>query len=263
MLTALRSTLMITLVLSAAACGAPSAKTPDAKPKQALTSIDVREVVGDRAVRGLSLVGDELDLIVDGRGILRVNQQGALIAEHKVGEQGLIDRAYNDVASLEQGAFVLLSDAEGYLYDPATSTMNVHFCVEPGFEEPVVIQRNDAVAVSGTLILAAPRFYTFDEMGNERLTESALRTYRADDGEPLASVDLTAEGLELKGLAHGGDEILGVQGDELVRFSLAGELVAREPLEGVEDASGIAFDLASGSMFVADALHDVVRVFGL
>jgi hypothetical protein len=256
-------------VLLGIGCGAPDpVGRRDEKPSERLarTRIDVGEALGGGAIRGVSHAADvagALDLMVIGRGIVRVDGNGQLLSEHPLGQQGLDDRGYTDVASLQYDQFVLLSDSEGYLYDPATSALTVHFCVEPGWEEPAMYQRNDALAAEGNSILAAPRFYTVDATGADVLIESSLRTYRAGDGTLLTSVDLTTEGLELTGLAQAGDEIFGVQGNTLVRFSLAGELLDRSTLDGVRAASGIAVDLGRGEFIVADAERSELLVFPL
>jgi hypothetical protein len=242
----------------------------DEPARPLVSSIDLSPVIGDRAIHGVSLSDSGLDVIVDGLGILSFSRAGALLAARAPGERGLQDLDYKDVASLGDEVFVLLADQEGYLYDALTESQRVHFCVEPDWEpeEPVepgepnepgppVAQRNDALAASGNLIVAAPRFY--DAAG--ALVQSALRTYRAGDGTLIEAVDLLPLGLELRGLALAGDEILGLQGNELHRFSLAGEHLGAERLAGLVEASGAAVDAARGELFVSDEREALIRVY--
>jgi hypothetical protein len=247
------------------ACGTePLAPGKNAQPKRtATTRISIAQHTEGQLARGLSIDGDALDLVIDGRGIVRIDRDGNLLLEHKLGERGLPQYAFHDLAAEGNDQYVLLVDAEGYLWDPATESFTVHFCVEPGWEEPIVVQKNDAVAVQDSLIVAAPRFYTIDSMGTEQLMESALRTYRAGDGAPLSSVDLTSEGLELTGVALAGDEVIGVQKNELVRLSLTGEVLARETLVDIEDATGVAVDIVAKEILVLDGRDAEIRVFAL
>lgn len=221
------------------------------------STIDLTLVAKDRAIRGVSLHDDNLDVLVDG-ALLTVSRSGALLAERFPGEHGLWQADYKDVVHLGEERFILLADPEGYLYDAVTEQQSVHFCVEPDMEpeEPVVTQRNDAVAASDNLIVAAPRFYQ-----DGVLVESSLRTYFAGSGEPISSVDMIDMQLELRGLALDGDEILGVQGGDLYRFSTDGEHLSTTALDGVVDASGIAVD--GQTILVTDALAPVVRIYQL
>ena len=124
------------------------------------------------------------------------------------------------------------------------------------FARPPVDQRNDALAISGNLILAAPRFY---DTASDDLVESSLRSYRAADGTPLSSVDLTSLGLDIAGLAIDGDRLLAVADDELHVFSLGGEHESTLPLAGVEDGAGVA--VHGDEVFVADGDARAVVVF--
>jgi hypothetical protein len=221
------------------------------EPTPSSRDIDVGEATRGAALRGISFDGDFIDLVVD-HGIVQVDRSGAFVREIAAGERGLLAADYRDLAARGNDVFILLADNEGYLYDATTEQQRVHFCVEPDWEPepggPVLEQRNDALAVAGNLIVAAPRFYE-----DGVLTEAALRTYRAADGVQLASVSI---GLELTGLAIAGDNILGVQGDELHRFTVDGEHVSTEKLAGIADAGGLAVD--GGEIYVADATRIMV-----
>jgi hypothetical protein len=240
---------VISALVTAAGCAKP-------EPVRALAStIDLARATGGAALQGVSARPDgDLDVVVDGRGILTVARDGSVKSTHVPGEHGLWELAYHDVASREDDVFILLSDAEGYLYDARTEQQRVHFCVEPNWDpnEPVIIQKNDAVAAQGNLIVAAPRFYEDDA-----LVESDLRTYRAADGTPIDSVDLMPLGLELQGLTIAGDEILAVQDDALHHFTLDGAHGDVEQLDGVASATGIAVD--DDEVFVTDG--SAIRVF--
>jgi hypothetical protein len=222
--------------------------------------------------RGLSLRGEALHLVAEGRGILEVDREGQLLSEKKVGERGLLNAAYRDLAVVDIGGadvaeperYLLLADNEGWLYDPLTEHQAVHFCVVPGIIEdgPVIIQKNDALAVSGDLIVASPRFYERDIEGREEHRSSELRTYRLADGEPLQTVALE-DALELTGLAVDLGAIYGVAGSELYTFSHGGELRATQRLDGIERAAGVAIDLAARELLVLDEEADAIRIFAL
>lgn len=224
------------------------------------STIDLSLAADGRAIRGVSLHDDNLDVLVDG-ALLTVTRAGALVSERIPGEHGLWNIEYSDVVHLGDDRFVLLADPEGYLYDARAERQDVHFCVEPDMEpgepgEPVIEQKNDAVAASDNLIVAAPRFYQ-----DGVLVESALRTYFAGSGEPMASVDMLDLQLELRGLALDGNEILGVQNGDLYRFSTDGDHLSTTSLDAIVDGSGIAVDGAN--VLVTDATSPLVRIYQL
>lgn len=208
---------------------------------------------------GLSLRGDAVDLVVDGRGIVTVDRHGAVLDEHRAGEHGLVDRSYNDLAAVGDASapqYILLDDTEGYLYDPLTEQQTVRFCVVPGFVAPAQMQKNDAVAVSGDTIVANPRFYGADGA----LASSELRTYRLSDGTPISSVGLDGN-LELQGLAVGLEALYGVAGDRLYRFTPDGRPLGDAPLDGVANATGLAVDNAAHRLFVLDGDAPRIAIF--
>lgn len=239
------------------------------------TEVDLAPFVDDGArLQGIAKdpVGTDLHVLVEGRGLLQINRDGQLVQERKVGENGLEDRAYKDVAVVGNGRFLFIADNEGYLYDEVAGIESVFFCVEPGFNdctdengnwadddgdglcnwqddqpqeplpeplEPVgddVTQKNDALTLAGSAILAAPRFYEDD-----RQIEASLRTYDVANGDPTGSVDLSGLGLDIKGLDIDGDTLMGVSGSKLVRFSLDGEEQGSADLD-VSDGKGLVVD---------------------
>jgi hypothetical protein len=254
-------------------------------------------------------------VLVERRGILVLDRDGALVAERNVGVDGLADLPYRDLAATADGRIVLIADNEGYLWTPETAQLRLHFCVEPGFiectdengilidanvngvcdwdecvgedgqlidqnadavcdwqqcmgvdgtvtapdenglcgggqpapeptpeptpepgPEPTVVQQNDALALLGDLIVAAPRFYD-----DGAQVEAAIRTYDLASGRPIGGVDLTGRALELMGLSAFEGGLLGVAADRLVRFDGQGNVVAETALEGVEPA-GLVVD---------------------
>jgi hypothetical protein len=212
--------------------------------------------------RGLSLSpeGDRLHLVAEGRGLFELERNGTLIAERRVGEAGLIDAAYRDVAALD-AAYVLLADDQGWLYDPQAESESVHFCVLPGeIIGPVTKQKNDAVSVDGDVIYATPRFYELDDNGNETLTSSELRTYRLSDGEPTGVAPLE-HNLELNGVAVRGELILGVSGDRVYSLARDGRVIGETQVSGLANAAGIAVD--DENAFILDASNERIAIVPL
>lgn len=215
---------------------------------------------------------DDVHVLIEGRGLLQIDKDGVLVAERAVGVNGLEDRPYRDVAVIGDGRFLFIADNEGYLWDELAQTQKIHFCVEPGFvdctdengewkdadndglcdwqdEEPTepqpvepdpigreITQKNDALALTGSAILAAPRFY---EDGDQ--IEASLRTYNVATGDPTGSADLTGLGLDLAGIDVDGDTLVGVSGSRLSRFTLAGERIAETSLD-LDDGAGLIVD---------------------
>ena len=242
-----------------------------------LTALQARHALPDDidpvALRGLSVRADGgFDVLVDARGIVHLNADGSHADEYRVGERGLENRAYNDVASLADtvdgnARFALISNNEGYVYSPAEESLAVKFCVEPGFEggggvPTLISQRNEAVAVAGNRILAAPRFYEETNEGMT-LTSSEVRTYDAASGAELSRRDVTATGLEIEGLAVAGDAILAVAGTHLFSLSLDGEPLADGEPEGLVHGVGLTVDLGGGKLHVLDVSTGEILTYGL
>ena len=209
--------------------------------------------------RGLSLHGDRLHLVAEGRGILELDLDGALVSERKVGEQGLLDAAYRDLAVVDAGSkYVLLADDQGWLYDPLAQTETVHFCVLPGdIIGPALTQKNDAVSVNNETILASPRFY---DASTESLVSSELRTYQLADGLPISSVPLS-QPLELRGLAVSLDGVVGVSGDRVYRIDTDGTVRGETAIANLGSAAGIAIDAERA--FILDEENDRVSILPL
>jgi hypothetical protein len=234
--------------------------------------IDVSALVAGARVEGVASdpVGRDFHLLVPGKGVLQVDRNGAQVAALVVGENGLEDRPYTDLAVIGDGRFLFIADNEGYLYDAVTSQQKVHFCVEPGFVdctdengewkdtdndglcdwedpapvepqpspvEPLIRQENDALALTGASILAAPRFYEGDTQ-----IEASLRTYDVATGTPTGSADLSGLGLDIAGVDVDVDVLVGVSGDALVRFDRNGGELSRTTLDGVTDGAGVVVD---------------------
>lgn len=223
-----------------ACADAPLAPAPTRGP------VDVADAAVDAPLLGVARDGDGFVLLTDGSGLVRVDDDGFVHERIAPGERGLLDLPYKDVAAVGDGVYLLLADQEGYRYDALAQSHQLHFCVEPGFtgepdpSAPVLDQKNDALAVQGDLVVAAPRFV---DAADGSLVESSLRSYRAVDGEPTGSVDVTALALALDGLALVDDEIWGVQGAALHRFARAdGAHRGEQALDGVERARGLAVD---------------------
>lgn len=207
--------------------------------------------------RGLSLQDDRLHLIAEGRGIFEIDLDGNLVNERLVGDAGLVNAPYHDVATVD-AAYVLLADDQGWLYDPQAETATVHFCVLPGdFLGPITRQKNDAVAVDVDTIYATPRFYEIDDNGNETLTSSELRSYDLASGDPTGFVALDRN-LELRGLTSVGGTLLGVDDRNVYELDAQGHIVHETSVAGVSDAVGIA---ANGAhVFVLDAEADRISI---
>lgn len=259
-----RSALALALVVPAVGCVDDVLVADDV--------IDVSALVGDARVEGIANdpVGNDLHLLVPGTGVLRVNRSGAQVAALTVGVDGLEDRPYTDLAVIGDGRFLFIADNEGYLYDAVTAQQKVHFCVEPGFVdctdengawkdgdndglcdwedpapaepqpspvEPLIRQENDALALTGGSILAAPRFYEGDTQ-----IEASLRTYDVATGTPTGSADLSGLGLDIAGVDVDEDVLVGVSGDALVRFDRNGGELSRTILDEVTDGAGVVVD---------------------
>lgn len=220
-------------------------------------------------LRGVSRdpLDGRLHLLVEARGILTIDEEGGLVGEIPFETRGLRDLPYRDLASLGDDRFLLIADNEGYQYDALTEQHRVHFCVEPGFAEcfdengelidansngicdwdeeqpepepgqPPIVQRNDALALIGTEVVAAPRFY---EEG--RRVEASLRSYDATTGAATGAVDLDGIAIDLGGLSAHGGQLVGVGGDALVTFGTDGMPLDVARLDGVGDAVGVVTD---------------------
>jgi hypothetical protein len=208
-----------------------------------------------------------LQVLIENVGIVELDDDGAVVRTLSVGQQGLRDLPYRDIASLGDDRYLLIADNEGYLYDALTEQLRVHFCVEPGFvecfdengelidannngvcdwdeqqpepgpEPTPIVQRNDALGLVGNEVVAAPRFY---EEGAR--VEASLRSYDASTGAATGAVDLSAVDLDLAGLAPSGGGLVGVGGDRLVAIGLDGVPGALVRLDGVVDAAGVIGD---------------------
>ena len=237
----------------------------------------------DGALRGLSRDPGTgaLHVLIEGQGIVEVDDDGGAGSTIAVGELGLLDLPYRDIASLGDGRFLLIADNEGYLYDAVTEQHRVHFCVEPGFVEcfdengelidtnnngicdfdeaqvepgpTPIVQRNDALGLVGSEVVAAPRFY---EQGTR--VEASLRSYDANTGVATGAVDLSSVGVDLAGLAPHNGALVGVGGDRLVGFGLDGAFDRELRLDGVTDASGVIDD-GDGVLVLDAASRTIVR----
>jgi hypothetical protein len=96
-----------------------------------------------------------------------------------------------------------------------------------------LVQKNDALTLFGTLIVAAPRFY--DDVTQ---VEAGLRTYDANSGRPLGGANMSGLGLDLTGIAPAGAELIGVSGTELVRLDMDGRLLGIGKMD-VSEAAGV------------------------
>lgn len=230
--------------------------------------VSIAPLVDDGGIlRGISRdpSSGSLHVLVEGQGLLEVDDDGTLLATRPLGDNGLTALPYRDLAALGDGRFLLIADNEGYLWDEVTAQHRVHFCVEPGFvecfdengnlidennngicdweevepgpEPTPVIQRNDALALVGGEVVAAPRFY---EAGVR--VESTLRTYNVVDGTSTGAVDLSAIPQDFAGLAAADGALFGVGGDAMVRFALDGTPEVTGVLEGINDAAGLTVD---------------------
>jgi hypothetical protein len=217
-----------------------------------------------------------LQVLVESVGIVELDDDGAVVRTLSVGQQGLRDLPYRDIASLGDDRYLLIADNEGYLYDALTEQLRVHFCVEPGFvecfddngelidankngvcdwdeqqpepgpEPAPIVQRNDALGLVGNEVVAAPRFY---EEGTR--VEASLRSYDASTGAATGAVDLGAVELDLSGIAPFGGALVGVGDDRLVSIGLDGAPGTIVRLDGVADAAGVVGD--SDGVLVLDA----------
>jgi hypothetical protein len=246
---------IIPFVLLAAVACAPSV------PRE--STIDLKSVSDGRPLQGVSVENDLILVLVEGRGLVEIDRSGNVVAEHRVGEAGLVDRAYRDVSPTGRDTYILLADNEGYLYDPVTQQQNVHFCVVPeAIVGPITVQKNDAVDVESEIIVAAPRFYEIDEStGEERLTSSEIRTYRLSDGQPTGVAQIQGDAPEIRGLAIDGNAVLAVEGNRALRYSFEAELLGELALDGVEEAAGIAIDALNDEVLVLDAKAEQLAIF--
>jgi hypothetical protein len=224
-----------------------------------------------------------LQVLVENLGIVEIDDDGAVARTLAVGDKGLRDLPYRDIASLGDDRFLLIADNEGYLYDALTEQHRVHFCVEPGFVEcfdengelidankngvcdweeqqpdpgpapAPIVQRNDALGLVGNEVVAAPRFY---EEGTR--VEATLRSYDASTGVATGAVDLSAVELDLAGLAPFGGALVGVGGDRLVHIGNDGLPGGTLRLEGVADATGVIGD-GDGVLVLDAASRTLVR----
>jgi hypothetical protein len=238
----------------------------------------------DGALMGVTRdpLNGRLQVLVENQGIVEIDDDGAAIRTLAVGERGLLDLPYRDIASLGDDRFLLIADNEGYLWDAVTEQHRVHFCVEPGFvecfdetgelidenkngvcdwdeaqpqpgPEPLIVQRNDALGLVGNEVVAAPRFY---EEGTR--VEASLRSYDASTGTATGAVDLSAITVELTGLTPQGGALVGVGGDNLVRFGSDGVVGDTFRLEGVSAAAGVIGD-GDGVLVLDDESRSLLR----
>jgi hypothetical protein len=245
----------------------------DAAPIERVGTIDVGGVVGDAAITGVSRDPSttHLNLLVAGRGIVEIDDDGALVVERRFGEGGLIDGRYGDLAALGSERFYVVTDTEGWEWNGADQTMTVAFCAVPelgdarapcedahgrydcdtGYPVDVdVVQRNDALGFQTSVVLA-PRY---DDEHGARV--------RANIYGGGSVVDITDLDVDLGGIAwlrEGQRDLpLGytaVDATHLLRLDLEGGLVAARTLD-VGHAGGLEVE-GDEAFVVDDDAHEI------
>ncbi|MDP2343579.1 MAG: hypothetical protein Q8O67_21650 [Deltaproteobacteria bacterium] len=249
-------------------------------------TVDIAGVLGGADVLGLGRdpQTNRLNLLVERRGIIEIDDVGALITERPRGEKGLPRAEFNGVAALGGGRFLLLADDEGWQWDEVTETASVLFCFAPGFGGPApactddhgrfgclsgapadVEFRQESRAIgSSDRIFAAPRFYGTDD----RLIRASINTYELLGESVGFSIDITELDIDLVGVqrddqvldASDNPSMLGVGDGYLVRIASDGTLMASGALD-VKNARGL--DNQDGVVRVIDDVAQEIVSYDL
>jgi hypothetical protein len=279
----MRTSIFSIAILMSVACAAPVEPVvaePEIEQRH-LASIDVIELMAldpdDVGITGVTRDRATDTFLTAGARVQAFSTSGEQLAAPIVPplpQSANGARATFEIMPLEAERFVLLSDDAGFLWERESGRVLEYFCVIPtGLDDgPQPIQRNGALAVQGVdgLIAAAPRFYE----PSESLTELGPRirqeitVYRAWDGAPLQSTDVSTIQEDIEGLSFtdDGKEIFVLAGSSLRRLTFNGVERERFILDGLDAPVGLVRDgtlLYVADRYAEDRGHDRVVVYDL
>jgi hypothetical protein len=199
-------------------------------------------------------------VLASAAGLAELDLEGHLLSLTKFEAEGLVDRGFVDLARLADGSFVLATSSEALHYKPDTRALETYFCLEPGWGLDYTVNKAVVADPAGGRIFAAPARYQGGGL-SPMLLSAGHAQYKIADGSFIATNDVMESGVLAEGLAFlQSGELLAVQGTTLYRFDMQGKLHQSVALEGVTEATGLAYDAAHDQLWVTDgAARDLHR----
>lgn len=243
----------------------PNPVTPDPTPREPVAVVALAPLAGDAyAVEGVAIDAEgHARVLLPGEGIVTLDDEGAVVARHAFYTEGLDDFGYSDLDVLPDGRIALAAPNEVVVYDPQQKLVESYFCLEPGFEEIVMVNQSVAVDPTHDRVFAAPAFY--DSTVSFSTPQSAFHARYSLEGEFVMQVDVLSTQVVAEGLAFDveRDRLLAVDGDRLSIFKGDGTIERAVTLSEITDASGLAIDAAHGQLLVTDRADLELRRFAL
>ncbi len=184
--------------------------------------------------------------------------------------------SWTDLAALGDGRFALTAQTQGFLLDRDAGSLTRHFCYVPGFieDQPAFDQITQSLTYdpAANLLYAQPQ--TFEQESGE-ITSAEVGMFDPDGGGDLAWFSLPDTDYEAGGLAVDADgDLIAAWDDALYRISLASdpqsgtgdaefELLGSLAEAGIREASGLAFDPATGHLLILDTGADLLVEYAL
>lgn len=199
-------------------------------------------------------------VLASAAGLAELDLEGHLLSLTKFEAEGLVDRGFVDLARLADGSFVLATSSEALHYKPGSRALEVYFCLEPGWGLDYTVNKAVVADPAGGRIFAAPARYQGGGLA-PMLLSAGHAQYKISDGSFISTNDVMESGVLAEGLAFlPSGELLAVQGTTLYRFDMQGKLHQSVTLEGVAEATGLAYDGAHDQLWVTDgAARDLHR----
>ncbi len=211
-------------------------------------------VPGAEFVGGVSVdpSNGHLWVLASAAGLAELDLQGHLLSLTKFEPEGLQDRGFVDLARLADGSFVLATSSEALHYRPDRRALETYFCLEPGWGLDYTVNKAVVADAAGGRIFAAPARYQGGGVAPVLLGAGHAQ-YKISDGSFIALSDVMESGVLAEGLAFlPSGELLAVQGTTIYRFDMQGKLHQSVALEGVAEATGLAYDAAHDQLWVTD-----------
>ena len=96
----------------------------------------------------------DLHVLVEGRGLLQLDDAGTLVTERSVGDKGLEDRPYRDVAVIGDGRFLFIADNEGCVIGGTAWDFANASRVPPASLDLLVIEEAGQFCLANTIAVA-------------------------------------------------------------------------------------------------------------